>query len=299
MKKWKQMMEIKQIMIPFSGREGELAALRTAFHLAEAHRAHVEVLHISPDPYQVVFSYAPGYFFPLDYPPHEIISNLAKAYAAIRAQAKSTFLRISAEMNMRISDDNVPGESSTSFHGISNAADRMIGPAGRVADLIVFSRALKETGAVPAQDLYCALFETGRPVLIIPEGTEAPASYDRILIAWNGSVEATRAVAGALPLLQKAKVCVFSGRGPGAPEFPVSSTDLVRYLKLHEIVAQAIESPFATGDLPLTLEQAAVIQNASLIVMGAYSHSRFREVILGGLTDHMLRKATLPVLMAH
>ena len=140
----------------------------------------------------------------------------------------------------------------------------------------------------------------GRPVLVVPRYGTFETVGERVLIAWNGSREATRAVHDALPLLKLAtKVTVLSidperDSGPRVP-----SADIALHLARHGVAAEAASTlgvDIGVGDL--LLSRAADL-GADLIVMGAYGHSRVREMVLGGATRHMLQHMTVPVLMSH
>jgi nucleotide-binding universal stress UspA family protein len=119
------------------------------------------------------------------------------------------------------------------------------------------------------------------------------------LVAWNGSMEAARAVSNALPLLRRAARVVVAHFHTGEQdEPPAQSTDLLAWLARHGVVAELHEQRTGhdTGDALLSL---AADQQSSLIVMGGYGHTRFRELMLGGMTRTMLEKMTRPVLMSH
>jgi nucleotide-binding universal stress UspA family protein len=140
----------------------------------------------------------------------------------------------------------------------------------------------------------------GRPVLVVPRyGTFATVG-ERVLIAWNGSREATRAVHDALPLLMLAtKVTVLSVDPEREPRPRMPSADIALHLARHGIAAEADWTPgvdMAVGD---TLLSRAADLGADLIVMGAYGHTRTREMVLGGATRHILQQMTVPVLMSH
>jgi nucleotide-binding universal stress UspA family protein len=140
----------------------------------------------------------------------------------------------------------------------------------------------------------------GRPVLVVPRYGAFETVGERVLIAWNGSREATRAVHDALPLLKRAtKVTVLSidpERDSGAR---VPSADIALHLARHGVAAEAASTlglDIGVGDV--LLSRAADL-SVDLIVMGAYGHSRVREMVLGGATRHMLQQMTVPVLMSH
>ena len=140
----------------------------------------------------------------------------------------------------------------------------------------------------------------GRPVVVVPRYGTFETVGKRILVAWNGSREATRAVHDALPLLQRAaKVHILSIDPEGEPGSRVPSADIALHLARHGVVTEAASAlglDIGVGDL--LLSQAADL-SIDLIVMGAYGHSRMREMVLGGVTRHMLQNMTVPVLMSH
>lgn len=140
----------------------------------------------------------------------------------------------------------------------------------------------------------------GRPVLVIPRYGTFRTVGERVLVAWNGSREATRAVNDALPLLQRAaKVTVLSVDPGGAPGQRMPGADISLHLARHGVKVDASETPgadIAVGDVLLSY---AADRGIDLIVTGAYGHSRMREMVLGGVTRHLLQHMTVPVLMAH
>jgi nucleotide-binding universal stress UspA family protein len=140
------------------------------------------------------------------------------------------------------------------------------------------------------------LFETGRPVLVAGLA-EAESHCERIIVAWNGGAEAARAITAALPFLAAAEVTVVTVRGE-RDDGERGLSDVAEYLAWHGVVARthAVITRAPVGE---ALLEAAVAVGADLVVMGGYSHSRLRELILGGVTRHMLEKAALPLLVAH
>ena len=145
-----------------------------------------------------------------------------------------------------------------------------------------------------AATIDAALFDTGRPVLVAPP--TAPTTVgSRILIAWNGSSQASRAVAFAMPFLEKAQEVTIA---VGGHEGHVPAASLAVYLERHGIRA-AVENFSVTGSIGKAILDRAGRLGADMIVMGAYGHSRLREMMLGGATREVLSAATLPVLMAH
>ncbi|GAB3549841.1 universal stress protein [Noviherbaspirillum agri] len=141
----------------------------------------------------------------------------------------------------------------------------------------------------------------GSPVLIVPyTGTFASAG-ERVMIAWDGSMEATKAVHSAIPLLRRAKnvdVVVFNARSEAGAHGEQPGADIALYLARHNIKVNVLEQS-TDIDIGNALLSLAANQNADLLVMGCYGHSRFREVLLGGPTRTVLQTMTIPVLTAH
>lgn len=171
----------------------------------------------------------------------------------------------------------------------------------RFSDLLVLSQtdpASNVTGAV--RDLpEFVMLNAPRPVLMLPYARDAASIDGLALIAWNGSLEAARAVSSALPLLKRASAVVvahFDSDEAGQPE--PQTQDLLAWLGRFGIHAQLVERSGGIDAGNALLELAARRQ-ASLIVMGGYGHTRFRELLLGGVTSTMLKRMSTPVLMSH
>ena len=143
-----------------------------------------------------------------------------------------------------------------------------------------------------------ALFHTARPVLMCPAGEQLPVSLGaRVAIAWNGSLEATRAVAMNLDIFARAEdVAVLVANESGEPG--TSAEDLLAYLGCRGVAAH-LERFRARENVGRALLEQSRFSGADLLVMGAYTHSRVRRLILGGVTKHVLSNATMPVLMGH
>jgi nucleotide-binding universal stress UspA family protein len=175
---------------------------------------------------------------------------------------------------------------------------------GRYADLLIISQV--DPGVPRAdeimRDIQSVIFASGRPLLLVPYIGKVKTLGSHVLVAWNASREATRAVTDALPLLKRAKkvtVMVVRPRGDAKAHGDVPGADIAAYLARHgvkvEVSAEEGEG-IEVGEL--ILSRVADL-NVDLVVMGAYSHSRLRELILGGATRTILESMTVPVLMSH
>jgi len=175
--------------------------------------------------------------------------------------------------------------------------DAFIGSHGRLFDLIVLGRPGRLAQNPRMAPLETALFESGHPVLIAPP--TPPAGLGRnVLVAWNGSTEQARTNAFALPLLRDAEevtvLTVEGGMTPGP-----NGEEVAMHLRMNGVPAQAVTAaPGARSTGETILDHAASL-GCDLLVKGAYTQSRLRQMVFGGTTRHILANATLPVLMAH
>ena len=165
------------------------------------------------------------------------------------------------------------------------------GSSRRIFDLTVIARGSSH------DTVQAALLETGRPMLLTPPAVP-DALGDVVLLAWNVSPQAARAVASAMPFLQSAARVVVMSVGNG-PEPAPSAAELAGALAWHGIAAEVRHIEQGSRRVRDILLAEATALAADLLVIGAYSHSRMRQVVFGGVTEHMLDHAELPVLMAN
>lgn len=149
-----------------------------------------------------------------------------------------------------------------------------------------------------------AMSNSRLPCLLLPPRWSSDLKLDRVVVGWNGSIEATRAIHGALPFLQAAsEVLLIDGEKPGDHDDSNAGSpprfDPLDYLKRHQVAASSRRIQVQPPEAGAALLKAAHGIRADLLVIGSYSHSRLRERILGGATRHMLAHAHLPVLMQH
>lgn len=145
------------------------------------------------------------------------------------------------------------------------------------------------------------VMNAGRPVLIVPYAGQFDSLGNKVLIAWNGSMQATRAVTGAIPLLKRAKnvdVVIFNPAADAEGYSDRPGADIALYLARHSIKVEVLQKR-TNLDIGNALLSLTTDLSSDLIVMGGYGHSRFREVLLGGATRTILQSMTVPVLMSH
>jgi nucleotide-binding universal stress UspA family protein len=180
----------------------------------------------------------------------------------------------------------------------AHEGDHFVGSYGRVFDVIVLGKPGSDPKGPRMTTLEAALFESGRPVLIAPPSPQ-PQMGTNVLIAWNCSTEQARVTAFAMPILKRAsRVVVLTVEGGAAVPGPTGE-QLCRYLQLNGVPAK----PLSVG-LDGRLTGEAILAHAKalgcdLLIKGAYTQSRLRQMIFGGTTRYIMSNAELPVLMAH
>jgi nucleotide-binding universal stress UspA family protein len=190
-----------------------------------------------------------------------------------------------------------PGAVSWTWHAEAPSGHDFVGSYGRVFDIVVLARPGEEWQSPSMVTLESALFESGRPVLIAPP--TSPASLGtHVLIAWNRSTEQARATAFAMPLLRLAeRVTILTVEG--ATVAGPSGAEMARSLAMNGIAADTLTISPGKVSAGETILKKATELGCDLIVKGAYTQSRLRQMIFGGTTRHILANAKLPVLMAH
>lgn len=284
-------MALRKILVPVDGSDAARAALETALAIGRAHGAHVEALHVRASPADAVPLLGEGMSGAMI---DELIEVAARETDLRAVAARNVFNDVRGKLEIPLAEAPGDGEVSIAFLEMVGREDEVVALRGRLTDLIVVGRPSAGADVTANLTLSAALFESGRPVLVAA-AEPRPVLGRRIAVAWNNSVEATRALAAAMPFLRAADhVWVVSADTEDGGEPLCGSA--VDYLSWHGIHAEKrlVLGRGAIGDA--LLDGCA---EADLVVMGAYTHSRLRELIFGGVTRHMLEEATLPLLMAH
>jgi nucleotide-binding universal stress UspA family protein len=286
-------MAIRKLLLPLTGTAAGEAALATALMIARLWDAHVLVLHVRADSRDVAPLAGEG----LSGAMIEEMMSATEKESGERAQAVRALFDGFVRREGIAVGAKPPGMTGASidFTTVIGREEDVVAQQARLADLTVVAHPEAGEDVSSSDALHAALFESGRPVVIAPQ--IPPASIGRrICVAWNGTAESASAVYAALPWLHRAEaVRVLSAdeyqrRGPEAPE-------LLAYLVLHGVQAErAIFRP-VEREVGAGLLAAAAEFGADLLAMGAYSHSRLRQLILGGVTRHVLENAALPVMM--
>lgn len=260
--------------------------LKLASHICETAGGHLSILAVgiaSPVP---IGTYA------------DVMSDAW--YVERQREAKKLNERV-AELNATLAKSELGGDVSGEYVELSLTGE-VIGRRARHADLVLLGPSLLADDMISDSALDGALYRSGKPVLIVPESGKATLAPKTVLIAWDGSMEAARAVHCARSILQAAEtvrivlvdpVAGDAGQGgePGA--------DLAAYLARLGIAVTVDRLPSGGKAVADVLLQHARDHAAEMIVMGAYGHSRLRERIFGGVTRSMLNDVEVPLFMAH
>jgi nucleotide-binding universal stress UspA family protein len=286
-------MAIRKLLLPLTGTAAGEAALATALIAARIWSAHVTALHVRVDSRDVAPLAGEG----LSGAMIEEMMSATEKESTDRAHAvRAMFERFVAAHGVTVTDARRGATSATaSFATITGREEDLVAQQARLADLTIVPHPEAGEDVSSSDALHAVLFDSGRPVLIAPQ--IAPTSIGtRICVAWNGTAESAAAVLGAMPWMQRAAAVrvltsdEYHRRGPQA-------ADLVDYLSLHGITPDIAGFRAIDKDVGAGLLAAARDFGADMLAMGAYSHSRLRQLILGGVTRHVLENATIPVMM--
>jgi len=178
-------------------------------------------------------------------------------------------------------------------------APDLFGRMARRFDLAVVGQARREQGASEELLIEGALFGSGRPVIIVPVIQSRALTLERVVVCWDGSRPAARAIADAMPFLTRAKavdIVVVTGERDRSGE--ITGTNMRAHLARHNIETEIKHIKAAGADVQNAIQTHTADVGADFMVMGGYHHSRLREFILGGVTRGILKSMTVPVFMS-
>lgn len=293
-------MSIQKIMVPFLSEGAGKAAFKAAAIMADRFKAHLDVVHMRQ---HITTALAGSTYYPIA--ANYVEDNIDALRAAANQQAdqlRNSYEQLCQEHDVGFFDEAEHTDDKGATAAWTDVEAKMpfdLANRARVADLTVFGRS---TGDAPAHEydtIEEVLFQSGRSVLLVDSQRQFLRFPETVFVAWNGGREAARALSAALPILKHAKLVIIITVGdlPWGVEPPehVSS-----YLRLHGVHATHLNARLEKGaDAEEEFLAHAEKKNADLIVMGAYSRNRWREVILGGFTRHLLKRSSIPLLMTH
>jgi nucleotide-binding universal stress UspA family protein len=274
---------IKDIMVPLDGSNTDDLMLSTAGAIEAIFHCHIVglFLNVLPDP-----------------SPPDPDSVLVEQRQRLAEQARARGDCVEKHLAARIGALATPGEIRR-FDVCNESMATVAAREARSVDSFIALRPDKP-GRSTDRLVEAVLFDGGRHVLLIPHGGLAAPSFDRVMIAWNGSREATRALAEAMPFLAQARtIHLISIVGvPPSPEDVGRASEIIDHLRHHGIEAM-LHQPCSNSSVGELLIDTAIQTQSDLIVIGGYGHSRLREWLLGGVTHSLLFGSPIPVLISH
>jgi nucleotide-binding universal stress UspA family protein len=283
-------MTIKRVLVPLSIEVDTHSALGSGFLIVEEFNAHLDVIFCKfPLDGALLFD-------DMDALPVDIVTQRVEEQEDYAVQARQQFDAELEQRKIEYLKAPIPAaKASAAWRLVEEAPFQAVTHEGSSYDLIVVGRSRHDPNHAPRDLIEAALFQTGRPVMVAP-AIPPQVTGSVVLAAWNRSAQSARALTAAAPFLEVAeKVVVFSVT-TGAKQGP-SAGEMGKYLDWHQIKNEVVEIPPDHRPVGEALLDEAKERGVDLIVMGAYSHSRLRELLLGGVTRHLLEHAALPILM--
>jgi len=271
---------IRSILLHVDATPGSIARLTFAHALADRHGARVTALFgVRPHASRAAFAYS--------------------ASAALRAADEEGVPHESERVRLReLLDEHQP---ECAWCEVSGDSLRHAFVAEAIyADLLVLGppSGVDDDGAAPHGFVESVILERGTPAIVVPSPDRQETIGERVVVAWNGSVSAARALKAAVPLIAPAASVHVATFGPPPAVAPFSRLDVRAWLRRHDIDAE-LHACASSAQVANNLAALAGDLGADLLVMGCYGHSRIREQVFGGVTRALLARPPAPILMTH
>jgi nucleotide-binding universal stress UspA family protein len=279
---------IKDIVLHLSADTNDTkhdVAANYAVSVAEAFGAHLAAITFAYEP--VLPATLMGGMLPVDF---------INAQRALAEEAAKAAMAKFGETARRV---GVAVETRLEMTGFADAAD-IFGQFARRFDLSIVGQAVPDVVGPQELIVEAALFQSGRPVVVVPYIQKTGLTLNRVLVCWDGGRQAARAIADSIPFLHRAKaieVVIVATEPLKSDDLP--GADIARHLARHNLNVDLKRIVTGGVDVANTILSYAADVSADFIVMGGYGHSRLREFILGGATRGLLSSMTIPTLMSH
>ena len=284
---------MKTILVPLEESDVLSSILETALLVARRFDSYIEGLYEQPGLTEVVVA-GEG----LGVTPPDLVETFQQQEKERALRAHELFEAFMKEKGVPLNGGAGPAEQPTAGWVEEDMPGRdVVGHRGRLFDLIVVGRPVRGAATPTMSLLEAALFETGRPILIAPP--VAPREIGKtIVIAWNGSDETARAITCAMPFLALAEKVVVLETDVSMVPGP-TARDVTIHLRRNGISAEAVSTEVGRRSAGIAVHEEAQSQGADLLIKGAYTHSRLRQMIFGGITSYIMDATEIPVLMSH
>ncbi|WP_262690950.1 universal stress protein [Kordiimonas aestuarii] len=285
---------MKSILLPLTNSIDAGNITRIAAELATRHQGSLTGMFIRLDPRMAIPFMGEGLTADMI---QQLCDTAEKEGKANAAKAESAFRETVGKMGLKLLSEGQKAEGARArWREVIGQVNDHAGRAARTSDLTV---CVKPDAEMPDSDdiFHDLIFRSGRSVLMVPAAYSGAVGR-HVMIAWNGRAEGARAVGGAIPLLlvaEKVTIVQIGDIDPVRPDFE----DVEDYLEEYGIKATTRNDKEKGDSIGNQLLGTAGQIGADCIVLGAYSHSRWREMVLGGATRHIVSKSTLPIFMSH
>lgn len=290
------MIEVKKILLPVSSANNAEAAFILGRNFARRFKAHLAVLHVRSDGRDMAPLAGEGLTGGMV---EELMSAAERAVNRSTREVQAAFEDFATRSGIQVVAPRAPfphNEPTMSFNVLKGPESEIIPAHARLSDFTLVPHPDNDDEVSSSEALHAVLFDSGRPAVIAPRD---PVTHPvrRVAIAWNGTAEAASALRGVIAWAKTAeRVRVlhcpdYQRIGPGA-------RDVVDFLAMHQVHADRVEFAPVDHNVGRGLLAACEDFGADMLAMGAYSHSRLRQLILGGVTRHILEAAHLPVMMS-
>ncbi|MDJ0943207.1 MAG: universal stress protein [Kiloniellales bacterium] len=288
-------MTLHTILVPVRGDGLGEGVLNHALALGRRFDAHLDIVHCRPNPEDLLPF---GVFVPAALK-QEITASAGSLANEEEQRVKTLFEDYCRRHQLTVVTARPwpRDRMSVSWREETGKQAAIVGVLGRLADVVVVAQP-DHSRNLGLNTLEAALLESGRPVLLCPPKPLAGPLGAHVAVAWNGSTEAARAIAATLPVLAAADKVTLLAVSTGTKEAlaPAAVRD---YLSDHGIVAEVRSQTARGSEVGQALLLATREAGADLLLMGAYGQSRRRELIMGGVTQHVIDESDLPVLLCH
>jgi nucleotide-binding universal stress UspA family protein len=279
-------MSIRKILVPLAGNDGDVLALDAATYIANKLGAQITGLHVrSSGDAAIPFLGVTASGAVIE----EILDRIEAVPESLAKKVESGFRTWADKATLS-------SGTTSSFVEISGDRDGLLAAHARRSDLIVMRGLITEDDAGIAADIEAVAMDSGRPVLLLPEKVSENLA-NKIIVAWNDSVESSRA-AGAMPLLKAADSVTVAGIKIHVDD-TLNLEPIADWIKSHGAEVGVSIIGANNEEISDVLIQHTRRHDGALLVMGAYSHSRLREQVLGGVTQDILDYTEVPVLLIH
>jgi nucleotide-binding universal stress UspA family protein len=281
-------MSMKTILVPMQSHDPARSALETALQLARLCDSYIEGFALRSNIGELIAADAMSGVW---------VDTYRQELPEEEKQARQIFESFMQEHHVSRSAEPA---APPSFGWLNDApqGDGFVGTYGRVFDIVVMNRPDANSTRLHNRAIESCLFESGRPILLAPPAPP-PQIATNVLVAWNCSTEQARATSFAMPLLRLADrvtvLTVVGGTGVPGP----SAAQVVQFLKRNGVAASPMSVELEGRSTGEAILRAAKSLSCDLLVKGAFTQSRLRQMIFGGATQHVLANAALPVLLAN